>query len=168
MSKSYTGGRDQKYYRIIPQCRLSSVFTTSDSYTIKKNVLSFSKAECTTLKKLTVILTWRLLYFLRGKSLFFNKIIIVCVCMFFKFYFGRIKSWQSYIGLYYYFEKSYWSIKSPKLETTAFRASRITASSMDRKGSLTEWDKLDRVLMVRLDADGHPILSLSISLLSWI
>lgn len=52
------------------------------------------------------------------------------------------------------------SLSGPlKLETAAIRASRIVASRADKEGSPTEWDKLGKILMVRLEADAHPINS---------
>lgn len=52
------------------------------------------------------------------------------------------------------------SLSGPlNLETAAIRANRIVASRMDKERSPTEWDKLGRILMVRLEADGHPINS---------
>ena len=63
---------------------------------------------------------------------------------------------------------SYWPNKSPKLETAAISASRMPANRRDRRSSLTKWDKLGRIFIVRVDTDGHCILSLSPSLLSGI
>lgn len=95
------------------------------------------------------------------KCLFFSKIIVVVVFVL-GLYFGKIKNWQSWIGLCYYFEKPYWPVKSPKLESAAFGGSR-----MDRRGSLTTWDNW--VGFWWSDWMHMDILSsLTTSLLSWI